>query len=255
VIAKYQCSVTKNLKIVKAGPKEYHELSVFHYREPSLSPHNAIYAIKDMHPGRRRLGSDVGVIVYTMPIANLELRNIATCGMFEGFGQRRLQLQMVNSHIRSISRVIIDPRYRGLGLAARLVRETMPKLNTPIIESLAVMGQINPFFEKAGMKPYFGKTPPRNVKLTEAFGMIGIEDNDFVDAKAVQQKLEKLNAAEAKFIDRQIKIFLQAYGKRRNMPGGIDRIRYVLSKLTARPVYYIWFNHDSKPIKTMKGRK
>jgi hypothetical protein len=41
-------------------------------------------------------------------------------------------------------------------------------------------------------------------------------------------------------------IFLQAYGKRREMRAGIERTRYVLSKLTGRPVYYIWFNPEKQ---------
>jgi GNAT superfamily N-acetyltransferase len=181
-----------------------------------------------------------------MPVANLELRNAAMGGMFCGFGDRRLQLQMVNKHIRCISRVIIEPRYRGLGLASRLVAETMAKLGVAIIEAMAVMGRVNPFFEKAGMKRYEGRLPARSVRLIEALGMVGIDESEFIDPSSVQAKLDGLGKSEAAFIEQQMDIFLQGYGRRREMRAGIARTRYVLSKLTGRPMYYIWFNPEKQ---------
>jgi len=227
------------LQIASAGLNEYNQLNRFHYRDSNLSPYAAIYAIKDSHPVRSRFAPVVGIIVYTMPAAALELRNIATAGRFSGFGDRRLQLQMVNKYIRCISRVIIEPRYRGLGLASMLVRETIPKIDAEIIEALAVMGTINPFFEKAGMRRYEGKIPLRCVKLIEAMGMVGISEDMLIDPDGVQKKLDSLGHKEAGFIEYQLGGFLQHYGKRKHMPPGIERTGYVLSKLTSRPVYYI----------------
>jgi len=239
------CSITEHLEIIPAGLSQYNQLSRFHYRQESIGPYAAIYAIRDGHPVRGRFGGIVGVIVYKMPSANLELRNIATDGLFNGFGDRRLQLQMVNRHIRCISRVIIEPRYRSLGLASWLVRETMAKLQTPIIEAMAVMGRVNPFFEKAGMKAYTGKMPARCVQLIEAMGMVGIDEQMLVEPQKVQQRFDSLKGLEAEFVSQQIMNFLQAYNKRRHMPPGIERTRYILSKLSARPVYYIWFNPEN----------
>jgi hypothetical protein len=181
-----------------------------------------------------------------MAAANLELRNAATGGMFAGFGDRRLQLQMVNKHIRCISRVIIEPRYRGLGLATWLVAETMGKLGVSIIEGMAVMGAVHPFFEKAGMKRIEARVPARCVRLIEALGMVGIDESKFIDPSAVQVRLDNLGESAAEFIEREITGFVGPYIKRRKMRAGIERTRYVLGRLTGRPVYYIWFNPNGK---------
>jgi hypothetical protein len=122
------------------------------------------------------------------------------------------------------------------------VRETLGAMNVPIIEAMAVMGLVNPFFERAGMKAFTAKMPARCAQLTEALSMTGIEKEILIDPQKVQQILKRLRRAEAEFIERQIKNFLQSYGKRRNMPPGLERTRFALSKLTFRPVYYIWFN-------------
>ena len=238
---KYNCTVTSRLEIVPVSLEDYRKLAAFHYRSTETFPHTAIYALKDTHPVRSRFDSIVGVIVYTMPAPALELRNITTMGCFCGL-DRRLSLQLVNENIRCIGRVVIEPRYRGLGLAARLVAETMPKLNVPIIEAMAVMARVNPFFEKAGMKPVVGKQSPRTVRLIEALGMVGIEEDEFIDPQTVHTKLATLVKQQAQFIDRQINYFLQSYGKRRYMKPSLERTRFMLAKLTDRPTYYIWFN-------------
>jgi GNAT superfamily N-acetyltransferase len=59
--------------------------------------------------------------------------------------------RLINDEIARISRVVIHPKFRGIGLGAFLVEETLPKVNVKVIEVLAVMARYNPFFEKAGM--------------------------------------------------------------------------------------------------------
>jgi len=107
---------------------------------------------------------------------------------------------------------------------------------------MAVMGLVNPFFEKAGMKAYRAKMPARCVQLGEALSMVGIEKDLLIDQQKVQHQLSQLQGAEAEFIELQINKFLQSYGECRNMSASPERTRFVLSKLTLRPVYYIWFN-------------
>jgi hypothetical protein len=237
-----QCSVCKKIKIVPGGFDDYRRLAHYHYRHSRPGPFEQIFVLRNeaARPARTKT---IGVIVYSMPSPRLELRGTVTDNFFSGF-DRNTQLELINRNIRCISRVIIAPRFRGLGLASRLVRQTMPKMNAPIIEAMAVMGQVNPFLEKAGMIPYASKLPKRFAQIIEALGMIGIEDKDLIDPEKVQGKLAQLTRAEAKFIDCEIKRFLKGYGSRRNMHPGPERTKYVLSRLTARPVYYIWFNES-----------
>jgi hypothetical protein len=250
------CSVCKKLRIVRGCLDDYKQLAHYHYRDSRLGPFAAIFNLKPAPELAETLQTKtVGVIVYTMPSPSLELRNIATNNFFVGF-QKSTQLALINKNIRCISRVIIDPRFRGLGLASRLVRQTMPEMNVPVIEAMAVMGLVNPFFEKAGMKAYTAKMSARFNQLIEALSMVGIEegshapacaggsgaDHQLIDAEKVQRKLERLPSPEAEFIEFEIRRFLQGYGKHRNSQPGLERTRYMLSKLTLRPVYYIWFN-------------
>jgi len=238
------CSVCRRLQVVRGNIEDYEALSHFHYRDSQMGPFAAIYALRGDFVLAHRAGlRTIGVIVYTMPTPACQLRNVATGDIFVGL-DRNTQLALINRNIRRISRVIIEPRFRSLGLAARLVSETMPLLNVPIIEAIAVMGLVNPFFEKAKMEAFTAKTPTRCTRLIEALSYIGIEEHQLIDAECVQCKLDRLTGKQAEFIELEIRRFLQSYGKRRMMPPGPERTIYMLSKLTERPVYYIWFNKN-----------
>jgi hypothetical protein len=232
------CSVCENLQITPGCLDDYRRLARYHYLGAHTGPASAIFTLN-----RSGCKTPVGVIVYSNSPAVLELRNIATGNVFAGL-DRSTQLELINANIRRISRVIIEPRFRGLGLASRLVRQTMPLVNVPIIEAVAVMGWVNPFFERAGMKAYKAKPSAASVQFIEALSVIGVEQAELIDPHKVQQKLERLGDCEAQFIEHQIRQFLKSHGRRRDMPPGLERTRYVLTKLTARPVYYIWFNPE-----------
>jgi len=236
------CSVCKRLQIVPGGLDDYKRLAHYHYRDSKPGPATAIFTLKgDSRMARALHTKTVGVIVYSTPHPRLQLRHVATDNFFVGF-DTGTQLALINKNVRCISRVIIEPRFRGLGLASRLVRETMPEMNVPIIEAIAVMGLVNPFFERAGMKAYRAKPLASSVQLIEALDLVGIKNVELIDANKVQRKLDRLVAHKARFIELEIRRFLKSHGRRRDMQAGHERTRYVLSKLTARPIYYIWFN-------------
>jgi hypothetical protein len=240
------CSVCKKLQVVPGDIEDYKALADYHYRDKRVGPFSAIFALRPTGGLLAASGiKTVGVIVYRMPSPALELRNIATGGIFTGF-DRATQLALVNENIRCISRVIIEPRFRSLGLASRLVRETMPQVNVPIVEAMAVMGLVNTFFEKAGMQPYAAPLPVRCAELIEAFSLVGMEQHHLIDPAYVHKQLTQLIWPKADFIEGRIRRFLQSYGGHRDMAAGLERTRYILSKLTDRPVYYIWFNNDKR---------
>ncbi len=211
-----------------------------HYRQGAPVAVKAVYA---QRPSNRwaRSGERRGGIVYTMPNPRVELRTIATGGMFAGL-DRHTELELLNRSVRCIARVIVEPRLRGIGLASRLVRETMPRMDVMIVEALGVMPRVNPFLEKAGMRAFEPRVPVEHVTLIEALGAVRVEEADLVSPEVVQARFDALSGAQAVFVEHHIAEFLKGHGTRRSMPPGIERTRYVLGKLTHRPSYYLWLN-------------
>ena len=235
-----RCTLYKKLEIVPGTYADYKQLAHYHYRDNGPGQFTTIYVLKPTERSGLRKQT-IGVIVYSTACLGQEMRRIATGNFFLGF-ETSTKLALLNKYVRRISRVIIEPRFRCLGLATRLVRETMPMMNFPIIESSAVMGNVNPFFEKAGMKAYHAPEKKQNIRLKEALSATGIEENMYIDPAAVQRKIKSLDGGQAEFIEHEIRRFLQSYSDRRYSRPSLNRTTFVLNKLTTRPVYYIWFN-------------
>ncbi len=238
-----QCTIYKKVEIVPGTYADYKQLSHYHYRDNGPGQFTRIYKMhtKSEISNLKSQINCIGVIVYSTATLGQQLRNIATDNFFIGYDQKT-QLALLNKYVRRISRVIIEPRFRGLGLAKHLVRETMPMMNFPIIEAVAVMGMVNPFFEKAGMTPYTAPEKASNIRLTEALGAVGIERQLLIEPATVHKRIVKLPNKAAKFIEAELRLFLQSYADRRYSQPSLKRTTFVLNKLTDRAVYYIWFN-------------
>jgi GNAT superfamily N-acetyltransferase len=91
------------------------------------------------------------------------MRNEELCGLIvysypppAFYGRRlvlpRMTIQEMNKQLSIINRVVVHPKYRTIGLGAKLIRETLHLASTPYVEMIAVMAKYNPFAEKAGMR-------------------------------------------------------------------------------------------------------
>ena len=239
------CCILKDLKIEPADMNAYHELAGFHYRQGSLGPHTHLFAIRDSHFRRRLTAPVAGVIVYRPPVPNLAIRNIVTGGFFSGL-PRSAGLSLLNEHVRCISRVIIDPRYRGLGLASWLVRETMPLTGASMVEAASVMGMVHPFFERAGMTRFRQPPDVKTERMKAALETVGIDESLWIDTEVVYLRIAALRSPHREFIEKQIQDFLQKFTRQRHMPHSLDRTDFVLSKLGHRGHYYLWLNPEKQ---------
>ena len=88
-----------------------------------------------------------GICVFTTAPLSLAGRN-------RYFGRRgrwtRLTIASINRQIVLLARVVLHPTYRGAGVAVAFVRASCCACPFRWIETLAQMGHVNPFFEKAG---------------------------------------------------------------------------------------------------------
>lgn len=117
----------------------------------------------------------VGVLVESLPALSCRLRDLATDGRYGGWKDRRMAARLLNAEVRCISRVVVHPQWRGLGLAVKLVRHALETMTTPYTEALAAMGRVHPFFKLAGMTEY--RRPPLKDRrrLLDALRYCGVE--------------------------------------------------------------------------------
>jgi hypothetical protein len=187
----------------------------------------------------------VGVIVYARPALSLAARDRATGGRYRAAGLGRTSMaRVLNREVRLISRVVIAPNWRGLGLAARLVAETLPLPGTPYVEALAAMGRIHPFFEAAGMTAYRQPRSPAGERLASALEAAGLDRSDRRSPAALEAALAALAPAARRLAEGEIgrwaRAYLGAKNHRTNRPDGGRCLALVARHLDAAPVYYLW---------------
>jgi energy-coupling factor transporter ATP-binding protein EcfA2/GNAT superfamily N-acetyltransferase len=132
-----KCSLMDGVTIQEGTIDDWHSLEYFHYRAGMPYGIHKIFVAKM---------SDrvVGAIVYSNSPLSSKPRN-------QYLGSVPTS-EEINSDFIIISRVVVLPKFRGIGLAVKLVRETLPLVGKKYVETIAVMAKYNPFFANAGMK-------------------------------------------------------------------------------------------------------
>ena len=188
----------------------------------------------------------VAVIVYSRSPLSLAARNRATGGRYRLARCGRVATaSLINQELRIISRVVVAPNWRGLGLASRLVAETMPLVGTPYVEALAAMGEMHPLFVRAGMAAYPQGASKEGERLAAALEAAGLARADRRSAASLAAALDALGpSAPRRLADREIarwaRSYLGAKNHRTNQPDRRRMLELVARHLDSRPVYYLW---------------
>lgn len=149
-----------SFRIERGLMKDYHALARFHYRPGRPATVAGVWraCYVPAEYGKPTQLAAVGVLSWPVPCVRERNLVFGLTGL--RYGQK---LAFANATLRTISRVIVHPAFRGTGLATRLVRRLIADCPTPYIEALATMGWVNPFFERAGMTRLTPQEPWRAV--------------------------------------------------------------------------------------------
>ena len=175
-----QCSLVKEMMLEEGTREDWQKLSVFHYRGHKTSIVRRIF--------RLVRGKELcGVIVYCYPPP--------AC-----FGRRmvlpRMSMAEINAKLSIINRLVIHPKYRTMGLGAKLIRESMPLVGTDV-ELIAVMAKYSPFAEKAGMKRIVDQVQVKSVlKISEVLASFGLDVQLLGSQHYVKLKLDTLDTQQ-----------------------------------------------------------
>lgn len=105
----------------------------------------------------------IGICVFSSPAVSLAGRN-----RYFGLSGRwtRLGLRSISEQLVCLSRVVLDPVYRGAGIGVDFIRASCRAQPFPWVETLTEMGHLNPVFERAGFVRV--DTPEREAGSREA---------------------------------------------------------------------------------------
>ena len=140
--------------------RDYHALAGFHYLTGPPAAHKRVYVIRRPRRAHRSAWEAAGapqvaaVLVISPPLIGVRARTVSAAGRYD-VGEPAAAITRLNREVECISRVIVHPAYRSCGLAVRLVRHALRTSRVPLVEALAIMGRVHPFFELAGMMSWF----------------------------------------------------------------------------------------------------
>lgn len=166
------------VRIQQGTIDDYYTLSHLHYLGAAPATHTLVLKAVRTAPIIGDLLA--GVLVISMPTLNGSWRDRAWPGVFSAWSKSQ-NAKRINADLRCISRVIVEPRSRGLGVASALVRAYLSNPQTRATEAIAAMGSVCPFFERAGMQPYRLLPAPLDLRLIDALEHQRITLTDLFD--------------------------------------------------------------------------
>ncbi len=239
-----ECSILKEISIQSGSREDYLALEEFHYRAKTPTQLHHIYSAKFD-------GKVVGAIACMAPYLNLHARNYCLPDLYRGLS-RKEKAQRTNRDFIRIARVVVHPKFRSIGLGVKLVKETLPLLDRPYVETLAVMARYNSFFELAGMKRIEPPPSPTQIeyrKKLERLAEIGFDIHLISSKRYNLSILEKLSKEKVELVKMFVLGNCFARGMRSDNElekhvrnGNIKAIAEALSRHRLEPIYLIWKN-------------
>jgi ABC-type ATPase with predicted acetyltransferase domain len=205
-----ECSLVREMRIEEGNKQDWEKLSLFHYRGHKVAVPRKIF--------RLVRGDELcGVIVYSYPPPACYGRRLVLS---------RMTIQEMNKQLSIINRVVVHPKYRTIGLGAKLIHDTLLLAGTPYVELIAVMPKYSPFAEKAGMQKIVEQQKVDSISsITKTLQELGFDFQLLGSERYVQEKLQRLSSKQISqlkkvFIKNKHPRFKKEFASSRHQPFG-----------------------------------
>jgi ABC-type ATPase with predicted acetyltransferase domain len=205
-----ECSLIQEMRVEEGNKQDWQKLSPFHYRGHKVAVPRKIYRLV-------RKDELCGVIVYSYPPPACYGRRLVL---------PRMPIQELNKKLSIINRVVIYPKYRTIGLGAKLISETLPLVGTPYVELIAVMAKYSPFAEKAGMQKIAQQQSVNSVlRVSKVLLELGFDlhllgSEHYIQGKLEEIGLEQIEKLKLAIIRSQHPRFKKEFAASRHQPFG-----------------------------------
>ena len=236
------------LELVVGSLADYKALGEHHYRakRPATATRVLVFrhtrqSAVDRFLNRPAEPTPVAVLVESLPSLSCKMRNWALHDRYGSWLCPRQRATLLNREVRVISRVVVHPRWRGFGLAVRLVRAALESPTTIYTEALAAMGRVNPFFEHAGMTPYHRPPHAFDTRLIDAMRFVGLSPDGLASLDRIHQKTESLTETQRGWFLKELYRWYQQNSGRGavHSTDPMTHLRVARQRLMLEPVYYL----------------
>jgi GNAT superfamily N-acetyltransferase len=239
------------LTLVRGSMADYSALKEHHYRADRPATATRVLAMR--HTSRSASArfnrgaaqqQAVAVLVESLPSLSCKMRNWALNDRYGSWLAPRQRATLLNRELRVISRVVVHPCWRGLGLAVRMVRTALAEPTTIYTEALAAMGRVNPFFERSGMTAYHRPPHAFDTRLTDAMRLINLDPGDLALLNQTHAQIESLAKPTRDWFYKELYRWYRRNGGRAavHSTDPMTHLYAARKRLMLEPVYYL---HDN----------
>lgn len=232
------------LQIVKAGIQDYSKVHRLHYLPNPPSFYTNVYKVTGAGDYENIFPNPIAVTIYAMPLMDLKARDEPTHRFFKQGPARSPRLKLVNKYIRYAARIIVDDRFRHLGIATWLARDTLPLQGVPVVETLTPIDWTTDMLERIGFRSYPNPAPAYYRRFTDTLNKCGIHPELYRHPQLVNLRIEKLSSSIKSTVLYEMQRFVNHFKSHCASPHSLERTEYILGKLPYPQLYSIWFHPD-----------
>ena len=234
--------VVNACEVVKGEFRDYEALKEYHYIQTDPVCLRGIWKVRARSPYTRSFPDPLAVIVYMVPIREWTTRNIATDNYFLNWSRGGARQSVVNRNVTYLARIIVDPRFHKQGIASYLLEETLRLQTVPLVETMTPIDFTSRLFVRAGFKLYFQPTPIRYIRCQNALLSAGIPREIWHVPETVQLRIDSLSKHPHAELHKEIKTFIHTFHHHEYDKPGLERTRFLLSKIIYPNAYLLWKN-------------
>jgi len=225
------CSLLRDVVVEEGDVRDWRLLAFLHYRGHRLG--GVVRVFRAVLRGRV-----VGVVVYATPY-------FMAPGHAEFFNPEWYR-RMRFGHVLRVQRVVVHPSFRGIGVARKLLAESMPRLGVPFVEILSSMERLVPFTRGLMRSTVVETSPEKAVKCEEFQHLFGIDLRRHGAAEVYEYVRKTAGVRRlVKWLKENLHIFAQGKTEKISRENLTRMLK--LAKSSASPkVYGLWINHDEK---------
>jgi GNAT superfamily N-acetyltransferase len=241
--------IAKNCVTVEGSKRDLDILAKYHYQPPLNMPITRVYKLIGTGSYRDVYPDPLSVVAYIQPLPECSGRTKATSGYFHQYESHADNLRLLNQCVLYLSRLITDPRFLRRGLATKLVKESLELLDIPIVETMTPIDFTNQLYQNCGFELYYMAAPLKYKRLLNAFRQVGVTLTETTSPQLVEMRLSSLPRTMSNYIETEITHFLGGFRNADRFVPGLERTKYILTKIPPPEAYLIWFNPQSETTK------
>lgn len=140
------CTILDDMQINRGVTADWNALKPLHYAAGNPATIHSVWTAS--HPS---IDGPAGVMVMSYPDLHSAARNLATDKKYQNVKDRRVA-QALNREVLKLSRIVIAPQIRGIGVAHLMLSQVIPQLGSRYVECVTAMGRWSGFLSKCGFE-------------------------------------------------------------------------------------------------------